>query len=133
SAKHDALRPFKYEKTAAENTILAEMRAHLRAQKDDKARLALLNNSEFKRAAMQDGVPYELTGLNKLAHDRLYAEAIAEAHPEAVARYADFRQAADVVSAVFKAATASVENELKAVGQPVVERAPVSKKSEPWA
>jgi hypothetical protein len=123
------LRPFEYDRTDTVGALnRQELRAHMRTMTNEQRRDAL-KKFEYRQAALES-LP-ELSGLGPTQHDTLREEILAKAFPEDIAGIKDGTSALEIAERARAAATAAIENELKAAGSTVEEPLPPAE-PKPW-
>jgi hypothetical protein len=126
----ESLRPFQAPTTANEIALQQEYRAVLR-QADSKTRSELLQQFEFKSAALAPGASPALSGIPPSSFAQLKERRLREVYPDQMAEYDDFLKADEVVANHLAALDAQIESERQDLGiqahQPKPKPAP-----EPW-
>jgi hypothetical protein len=111
----DNLRPFDYSKP---DPLRSEYRAMLRAA-DDKQRAELLRKPAYREALFQGDA--SLSGVSDMQYERLYETELRTRFPDQMTAYDDTTAALETLGHVYTAATTALENELKAIGEPINE------------
>jgi hypothetical protein len=126
------LKPFDYSKATPHDRWMMEQRlATLKAQPDDKARLALINgNRDFRMAAFAAGEndgDHLLSGFTSdLSYKMAYENQLHAAWPDHMRTTADTGEAAKAYQQTLKTVNEALENEFRALGASMDEPKPAA-------
>jgi hypothetical protein len=124
-----ALKPFDAPATLQESAMQQETRALLRSA-DPKIRAQMLEQFEFRQAALAPGATPFHSGLSPEQFGRYKEARLRERHPETMQMKDDFSEARAIVGNHLAAVRAQIDTERKSLGIPAVES--TNKPAEPW-
>jgi hypothetical protein len=114
------LKPFDAPATLQESAMLQETRALLRAA-DPKTRAQMLEQFEFRQAALSPGATPFHSGLSPEQFGRYKEARLRERHPDTMQMRDDFAEAKGIVSNHLAAVRAQIDTERKSLGIPATE------------